>query len=92
MLYLQIKAGREDIESCSKLEESFKDELHDISGEKAVVLKRLNDITTGLQKISREREDKLPYLRQYDGVLKQVYNVFMEAQNRMEVSLLMRKK
>lgn len=91
-LHYQIKAIREDIETTSKLEESFRSELNDINGEKAVVLKRLNDITAGLQRISREKEYRLPHLRWYDGTLKQVYNVFMEAQNRMEVSQIMRKK
>lgn len=91
-LHLQIKAVREDIATSLKLEENFEGELHDINSEKVVVLKRLNDITTGLQKISREKEHKVPHLKWYDGTLKQIYNVFMEAQNRMEVSLIMRKK
>ncbi len=91
-LHYQIKAIREDIETTSKLEESFNAELNDINGQKAVVLKRFNAISAGLQKISREKEFKLPHLKWYDGTLKQVYNVFMEAQNRMEVSLIIKKK
>jgi chromosome segregation ATPase len=91
-LHYQIKAIREDIETTSKLEESFESELNDINGEKAVVLKRLNDTTAGLQRIDREKAFKVPHLKWYDGTLKQVYNEFIEAQNRMEVSMLMRKK
>ncbi|HIJ58049.1 MAG TPA: hypothetical protein HPP41_00070 [Deltaproteobacteria bacterium] len=91
-LHLKIKAAREDEESSSNLRERLKDELHDIKGEKALVLKRLNDIKTGLQQISSDRDVKLPYLKWYDEILKQAYNVFMETQNRMEVSLILRKR
>jgi len=91
-LHSQIKALREDIETTTKLKESFESELNDINGEKAVVLKRLNAITTRLQRIDREKEFKVPHLKWYDGTLKEVYNEFMEAQNRMEVSMIMKKK
>jgi chromosome segregation ATPase len=91
-LHLQIKATREDQESSSNLKDSLKDELHDIQGEKTMVIKRLNDIKTGLEKISGDKDVKLPHLKGYDSVLKQTYNVFKETQNRMEVSLMLRQK
>ncbi len=91
-LHLQIKATREDQESSSNLKDSLKDELNDIQGEKAMVIKRLNDIKTGLQKISSDRDVKLPHLKGYESVLKQTCNVFKEVQNRMEVSLMLRQK
>ncbi len=53
---------------------------------------RLNDITAGLQRIDREKEFKAPHLKWYDETFKQIYNVFIEVQNRMEVSTIMRKK
>ena len=91
-LHLQIKATREDQESSSNLKDSLKDELNDIQGEKTMVIKRLNDIKTGLEKISGDKDVKLPHLKGYDSVLKQTYNVFKETQNRMEVSLMLRQK
>ncbi len=91
-LHLQIKAAREDEESSSNLKDSLKDELNDIEGEKAMVIKRLNDIRTGLQRISSDRNDKLPHLKSYGSVLKQTCNVFKEVQNRMEVSLMLRQR
>jgi len=91
-LHLQIKAAREDEESTSDLKDSLKDELNDIKGEKTVVIKRLNDIRTGLQKISSDRDVKLPHLKGYYSVLKQIYTEFKETQNRMEASLVLRQK
>jgi chromosome segregation ATPase len=91
-LHLQIKATREDQESSSNLKDSLKDELNDIQGEKTMVIKRLNDIKTGLEKISSDRDVKLPHLKGYESVLKQTRNVFKETQNRMEVSLMLRQK
>ena len=89
-LHLQIKAAREDEESSSDLKDSLKDELNDIEGEKIILIKRLNDIRTGLQRISSDRNLKLPHLKSYKSVLKQTCNVFKEIQNRMEVSLVLR--
>jgi chromosome segregation ATPase len=91
-LHLQIKATREDEESSSDLKDSLKDELNDIEGEKAMVIKRLNDIRTGLQRISSDKNVKLPHLKSYGSVLKQTCNVFKEVQNRMEVSLMLRQR
>ena len=91
-LRLKIKALREDKESTSNLSNMLKDELYHIEGEKTVVLKRLNDIKTGLQQISSDRDVKLPHLKWYDVMLKQIHNVFMETQNRMEVSLILKSR
>lgn len=91
-LHLKIKAAREDEQSSLNVRERLKDELHDIKGEKALVIKRLNDIKTGLEQISSDRDLKLPDLKSYDGILKQICNVFVETQNRMEVSLILRKR
>ena len=91
-LHLQIKATREDEESSSDLKDSLKDELNDIEGEKIILIKRLNDIRTGLQRISSDRNLKLPHLKSYKSVLKQTCNVFKEIQNRMEVSLMLRQR
>lgn len=91
-LRVKVKAAREDEESTSNLTDMLKDELNEIEGEKTVVMKRLNDIRTGLQEISSDRDVKLPHLKWCDGILKQIHNVFMETQNRMEVSLILKNR
>lgn len=91
-LHLQIKATRQDEESSSGLKDSLKDELNDIEGEKTMVMKRLDDIRRGLERISSDRDVKLPQLKGYESVLKQICNAFKETQNRMDVSLMLRQK
>jgi len=91
-LHLQIKAASEDEESSANLELSLSDELAEIKGERAVVIKRLNDIKTGLQRISSHKAVTLPHLKGYKTTLKQIHNIFKESQNRMEVSLMLRRK
>ncbi len=91
-LHLQLKAATEDEEASSNLRMSMQDELSNIEAEKGIVIKRLNDIKAGLQRISGDQDVKLPHLKGYDSVLKQTYNVFKETQNRMEVSLMLRQK
>ena len=91
-LYLKIKAAREDDESITKLIDTQNDELRDIKSQKALVAKRLRDIQIGIEKISSDKELKIPHLKEYDSVLKQLCTAFMEAQNRMEVSFMLRHK
>ena len=91
-LRLKIKAAGEDEESTSHLRDMLKGELYHIEGEKTVVINRLTDIKAGLQEISTDRDVKLPHLKWYDGILKDVYNAFMETQNRMEVSVILKGK
>jgi chromosome segregation ATPase len=91
-LRLTIKASREDKESTSNLTNMLKNELYHIEGEKTVLLKRLNDIKSGLEQISSDRDVKLPHLEWYDVMLKQIHNVFVETQNRMEVSLILKSR
>ncbi len=91
-LYLRIKAAKVDAESSLTLKNSLEEELSDIKGEKAVVLKRFKGVKTGLQRVSSAGDAKLPHLVWYDMILKQLLQVFSEAQNRMEVSLIMKKR
>jgi len=91
-LHLQIKAARGDEESTSNLKDRLKDELNDIMTQRAVVIKRLNDIRSGIHRISSDKELRAPHLKGYDSVLKQIHTAFKETQNRMEVSLVLRQK
>ena len=91
-LHLKIKAAREDDESITKLIDTQNDELRDIKSQKGLVGKRLRDIQIGIEKISNEKDLKIPHLKEYDSVLKQLCTAFVEAQNRMEVSFMLRQK
>ena len=91
-LYLKIKAAREDDESITKLIDTQTDDLRDIKTQKALVAKRLYDIQAGIEEISSDKHLKVPHLKEYDSVLKQLYTAFVEAQNRMEVSYMFRQK
>ena len=91
-LHLEVKAAKEDEETSAKLIDTLKDELHDIKTQRAVVIKRLNDIKSGIERISGDKELRIPHLKGYESVLKQIYTAFKETQNRMEVSLMLRQK
>ena len=91
-LHLKIKAASEDDDSITKLIDTQNGELEDIKAQKALVAKRLRDIQVGIEKISSDKELKIPHLKEYDSVLKQLCTAFMEAQNRMEVSFMLRQK
>ena len=91
-LHLQLKAASEDEAASANLEMSLRDELAEIQGEREVVIKRLNDIKKGLQRISSHQSVTLPHLKGYKTTLKQIYNIFRESQNRMEVSRMLRQK
>jgi len=89
-LRLKVKAATKDVESTLNLTNMLKDELNQIEAEKKIVAKRLDDINIGLQQISSDKDVKFPHLKRYDGMFKQIHNVFMETQNRMEVSLMLK--
>lgn len=91
-LHLRINAAKADAESSLTLKETLEEELGEIKGEKTVLLKRFQDVKAGLQQIARAGDAKLPHLIWYDTILKQILNVFAETQNRMEVSLIMKKR
>lgn len=91
-LYGKIKAAREDEQSTAILIENMSQELEEIRNEKAIISKRLESVRAGIERISRDKETKLPYLQEYDGICRQIRTVLKDAQNRMEVSLKLRQK
>ena len=91
-IHLQIKAGRDDEQSTAILIGSLRQELDEIRTEKAIVGKRLESVRAGIDRISQDRETRLPHLKEYDDICRQVRTVLKEAQNRMEVSLKLRQK
>jgi len=91
-LRLNLTAVREDRESTATLNETLKNEFNEIVEEKSLVVKRLSAINRGLKEISVDKGQRLPNLKWYDAILKKIYSEFVEAQNRMEVSMVLKKK
>ena len=91
-LHLKVKDLKSEEKSSTTLDKNLRNELNDINSEKSRVVKRLDIVKNGIKAISREQTERLPNLEGCDSVLKQVYNVFRETQDRMEVSALMKKR
>lgn len=91
-LLLKITAAREDRESTATINETLTNEFNEIVDEKSIVVNRLSAINKGLKEISVSKGQRLPNLKWYDAILKKIYVEFVEAQNRMEVSMVLKKK
>ncbi len=91
-LHLKIKASKEDDATCSSLTDALGDDLADIKAQRKVAIKRLNDMRAGIKRIDNNKKLRMPRLREYDSVLKQMCTAFRESQNLMEVSLMMKEK
>lgn len=91
-LLLKITAAREDRESTATINETLTNEFKEIVDEKSIVVNRLSAISKGLKEISVNKGQRLPNLKWYDAILKKIYVEFVEAQNRMEVSMVLKKK
>ncbi|MBF0241688.1 MAG: hypothetical protein HQK64_04330 [Desulfamplus sp.] len=91
-LHFKVKELRAEESSSAMLNKNLRSELNDISSEKARVIKRLDIVKSGIKSISKEQVDRLPNLEGCDSILKQVYNLLRETQDRMEISALMKKR
>jgi chromosome segregation ATPase len=91
-IHLQIKAAREDEQSTTILIKNLKLELDEISTEKAIIGKRLGNVRSGIERISQDKETRLPHLQGYGDLYRQVRTVLKDAENRMEVTLKLRQK
>ena len=91
-IHLQIKAAREDEQSTGLLILNLKQELEEIRAEKAIIGKRLEGVRSGIDRISRDRETRLPHLQEYGDVYRQVHTLLKDAQNRMDLTLKLRRK
>ncbi|MBF0232008.1 MAG: hypothetical protein HQK62_00855 [Desulfamplus sp.] len=90
-LHLRIRELRAEEIATTTLNKNLRNELGSINSEKSRVIKRLDIVKTGIKSIDRDQIERLPNLEGCDSVLKQVYNVLRETQDRMEISALMKK-
>jgi len=86
-LQRSIRIITEDHKKCSILRSHLVVEFENIINERAILLKQLKEIEGGVKILSGKKIGKMPYLRGYDAFLKQVYMVFRETENRMNVAL-----
>lgn len=91
-LRLRLKAIQEDLISSSEIRSTMMTELNELNSERGIIIKRLKGIEKGIQEISTDKERVWPKVKKYDDVLKQIYHLFLEAQNRMEVSVILKQK
>ena len=91
-LHLKLKVAKHDEEISEKLIQTLKGELMEIKTQKGIITQRLFDIQSGIRNISSERALKVPHLKKYDSILKDLHKKLMETQNRMEVALMLRQK
>ena len=91
-LRLRLKAVQEDLISSSEIRSTMMTELNELNSERGIIIKRLKGIEKGIQEISTDKERVWPKVKKYDDVLKQIYHLFLEAKNRMEVSVILKQK
>lgn len=82
-----IRTASRNTKNFSAMKGHLERELMDIINEKSVVMKKLRDIERGVTMVQQEAATKLPFLREYDMVLRQLHTVFREMENRMDVSV-----
>nr|MBF0220753.1 hypothetical protein [Desulfobulbaceae bacterium] len=84
---LKLKAVQNDTNSSSVMIETMERELENIENEKAAMQKRLISVGDGISEISAQKKDRLPDVMGQDKILKKMYRIFKEAEDRMEVSI-----
>jgi len=89
---LKVKSCKQDEDSTLLLRNTLMEEYEKLKTEKAVYVKRINEMERAIEKISSEGEQKLPKLKKYDEMLKEAWNVFQETESRMDVSLKLKQK
>ncbi|MBF0538490.1 MAG: hypothetical protein HQL03_09595 [Nitrospirae bacterium] len=86
-LKINIKTIMEDMDNCMMLKTHLIDEVDAIRSERNTVVKKLRDIENGVLQISQKNESVLPHLQGYHKVLRQLYIVCKETENKMDIAL-----
>ncbi len=84
---VSMKTATKNIKNFLNMRSHLEDELLSIVNEKAVYIKKLKDMETGVNILSEQRHQKAPEIKQYDMVLRQLSRVFKEAENKMDLSI-----
>lgn len=84
---VSMKTATKNIKNFLNMRSHLEDELLSIVNEKAVYIKKLKDMETGVNILAEQRHQRAPEIKQYDMVLRQLSKVFKEAENKMDVSI-----
>ncbi|HIJ60886.1 MAG TPA: hypothetical protein HPP56_09815 [Nitrospirae bacterium] len=84
---VSMKTATRNIKNFLNMRSHLEDELLSIINEKAVFIKKLKDVETGVNILAEQRQQKAPEIKQYDMVLRQLSRVFKEAENKIDVSI-----
>jgi len=87
----QVKDVQADACSSEILRDALRSDLADLNGERAIILRNLQDIKEGLRKIENDADRIEPYGKQQDDMLKKAYLMLKEAQDRMELTIMLKK-
>lgn len=82
-----MKTAIKNIKNFMTMRGHLEGELMDIINEKAIVIKKLRDMQRGVRMVEDQKAQKMPYIKEYDMVLRQLSKVFREVENNMDVSI-----
>jgi len=86
--HLQIKTAENDNESSQGLLENLVGEMNSILDEKNLLLNRLNDVKSGLSKLSEARNSRIPEIKKCNDIIRQVYSTIKKVHHKMEISMI----
>ncbi len=90
-LRLKASASRNEEASSSALLTAMRDDLADLNHERGSILRKLKELKAGIQRIELDKERIAPYGKQQDDMLKKAFMLLKEAQDRMELSIVLKK-
>ncbi|MBF0558782.1 MAG: hypothetical protein HQL08_08380 [Nitrospirae bacterium] len=82
-----MKTATKNIKNFLTMRGHLEAELMDIINEKSIVIKKLRDMERGVRMVEDQKIQKMPYIKEYDMVLRQLSKVFREVENNMDVSI-----
>ena len=88
---LRAKAALADEASSEALRDVLATELEGLNLEREMILRKLKDLKDGIRRIELDKERIVPYGKQQDDMLKKAYLLLKEAQDRMELSIILKK-
>ncbi len=87
----RLKDIQSDEASSRILDQALCSDLADLGNERATVLRNLQEIKDSLRRIESNAAQIKPYGKQQDDMLKKAYLLLKEAQDRMELSMAIKK-
>ncbi|MBF0507266.1 MAG: hypothetical protein HQL09_10585 [Nitrospirae bacterium] len=82
-----MKTATKNIKNFLTMRGKLEGELTDIINEKAIVLKKLRAMERGVNMVEDQKARKMPHIKEYDTVLRQLSRVFREVENNMDLSI-----